>query len=162
MKKKNGFTVMELMVTLGIIAILTAMAVPSYISWLPGYRLRSAANDVHAAIQMARLRAVKENGNTVISYTEGRGGNYRVFVDNNNNQTYDSNDKFVLYGEVPGDVTLSTQINGGWTLTIFDARGILERDAGNNPIGQGNVILSSNTAGSKSISITFTGNIRIN
>jgi type IV fimbrial biogenesis protein FimT len=47
MKKKNGYTILELMVTIGIIAILTAMAIPSFINWLQGYRLRSAANDVH-------------------------------------------------------------------------------------------------------------------
>ena len=153
MKKKNGFTTLELMVTLGIIAILTAIAVPSYIKWLPGYRLRSAANDVHVAIQMARLKAVKENGRTGISYADGSGksGKYRVFLDTNNSNTYDSNDNVVKYGEMPGGVRISAEMNQ----SIFDARGLVI-------IGQGDVVLTSVEGNRKTISLSTTGNVRIN
>jgi len=152
-RKKNGFTTLELMVTISIIAILTAIAVPSYIAWLPGYRLRSAANDVHVAIQMARLRAVKENGKTGVSYSDGSGksGNFRVFVDNNRNNVYDSNDNIVKYGEMPGGV----QLTASMSQSIFDARGLVTS-------GAGTVTLSGDAGVTKSITISTTGNVRIN
>jgi type IV fimbrial biogenesis protein FimT len=153
MQRKNGFTTLELMVTIGIIAILTGIAVPTYINWLPGYRLRSADNDVHVAIQMARLKAVKENGRTGVSYSDGSGksGKYRVFLDTNNSNTFDGNDDIVKYGEMPGGVRL----NASMSRTIFDARGLAIA-------GAGTITLSSMDGGTKTVTLSTTGNIRIN
>jgi prepilin-type N-terminal cleavage/methylation domain-containing protein len=153
MLKKNGFTTLELMVAIGIVCILTAITVPTYIKWLPGYRLRSAANDMHVAIQMARLKAVKENGRTGVSYSDGSGksGKYRVFLDTNNSNTFDNNDDVVKYGEMPGGVRL----NASMSRKIFDARGLAIA-------GAGTVTLSSDPGGTKTISLSTTGNIRIN
>ena len=60
MKKNSGFTLMEVMVTIGIIAIVSAIAIPNYISWLPKHRMSGATRDIYSAMQYARMRAVKE------------------------------------------------------------------------------------------------------
>lgn len=61
MRKNSGFTLVELMVTIAIIAIVSAIAIPGYMSWLPNYRLRSAVLDLEGNIQQTRLQAIKHN-----------------------------------------------------------------------------------------------------
>jgi len=153
MQKRNGFTTLELMVTIGIIAILTAIAVPSYIKWLPGYRLRSATNDVYSAMQLARLRAVKENGRVGVSFTNGNGksGKFRVFFDKNNSGIYESNkDNIIKYGEMPGSVRISAPMGQ----SMFNGRGLVTA-------GDGEVTLTSSTGGTKKIRLIITGNVRM-
>lgn len=153
MKNEKGFTTLELMVSIGIIAILTAIAVPSYINWLPGYRLRSAASDVHSAMQLARLRAVKENGRVGIAYTSGKGSNgkFKVFFDRNNSDTYDPNDSIIKYGEMPGSVRISAPI----AQSMFNGRGLVK--AG----GAGTITLTNSMGSTKRVILIVTGSSRI-
>ncbi len=58
---KAGFSLVELMVVIGILAIVAAIATPNFISWKPRYHLKSAARDLFSNLQRARLQAVKEN-----------------------------------------------------------------------------------------------------
>lgn len=53
-----GFTLLELMITLAVLAILTALAVPSFQTLLERNRLTSATNDLLGAFMMARSNAV--------------------------------------------------------------------------------------------------------
>ena len=61
MQKKSGFTLMELMVTIAIISILSALAVPNLIKWRPKRQLSAATKEVLSVMQYARSRALKEN-----------------------------------------------------------------------------------------------------
>jgi prepilin-type N-terminal cleavage/methylation domain-containing protein len=40
---RSGFTLIELMVTIGVLAIMAAVAIPGFSRWLPSYHLKSAA-----------------------------------------------------------------------------------------------------------------------
>lgn len=57
----RGFTMIELMVTIGILAILTMVAIPSFTSVLINYRLTSISNTFLASAQLARSEAIKRN-----------------------------------------------------------------------------------------------------
>src|SRR5437588_6507435 len=54
----RGFSVLELLVTLAVALILTAMAVPLLRSSMRDYQLRSAVSSVTGAIQATRYRAL--------------------------------------------------------------------------------------------------------
>jgi type IV fimbrial biogenesis protein FimT len=73
---KPGFTILELVVTLGILGTLFAMAVPSFRSWLPTLRLTAAARQVAMELQQARMKAV--NQNTIFQVQFAAGANVYV------------------------------------------------------------------------------------
>ncbi len=58
---RGGFSLPELLTALAVIAIMSAFAVPSYISTIPQRRLKAAARELYSAMQQARLLAVKNN-----------------------------------------------------------------------------------------------------
>lgn len=58
---QRGFTLMELMLTISILAVLTALAVPSFTALSNRNRLTSQANDLLAEIQFARAEAIRAN-----------------------------------------------------------------------------------------------------
>ena len=53
----GGFTLIELMIVVGILSIIMAVAIPTITTWLPKYRVNSAARDIGSTMQMARLKA---------------------------------------------------------------------------------------------------------
>ena len=57
----SGFTVLELMVTVGVASILLAIAVPSFNQLIATNRLTAQANEVVAALNFARSEAIKRN-----------------------------------------------------------------------------------------------------
>lgn len=59
----RGFTLIEMAVTLVIIGLIFAFAVPSFRTMVISNRLTTAANDVVDAINIARVEAIKRNGN---------------------------------------------------------------------------------------------------
>lgn len=60
-KTSAGFTLTELLITLAVVVILTIVAVPSFKTLIYSSRLTSTSNDMVAALNLARLEAVKSN-----------------------------------------------------------------------------------------------------
>ena len=59
--RQRGFSIIELLITVSIIAILMALAAPSAGNWIQNTQLRNAAESVASGINMARLEALKRN-----------------------------------------------------------------------------------------------------
>lgn len=62
----GGFTLIELVVTLAVAAILTTIAVPSFRGFVESNRLTAVTNDLIADFQLARSEALKRSANTII------------------------------------------------------------------------------------------------
>lgn len=84
MKLARGFTAVELMVTVAVIAIVAALATPSFNSMIQSSRLTAGANDLVAALQLARMEAIRSNGRVdVCPSTNGTacgGTDWRRFI----------------------------------------------------------------------------------
>jgi prepilin-type N-terminal cleavage/methylation domain-containing protein len=65
--KKNGFTVIELMIVIGIIAVLTTIAVTNFRIYTRNNALQSAARALAGDIQIIRQRAMADS--PVVPYT---------------------------------------------------------------------------------------------
>ena len=59
--RTDGFTLLELLVVLAIVALMTAMAVPRFASALPGAEIDSGARKLAAGLREARSMAVSTN-----------------------------------------------------------------------------------------------------
>ena len=90
----GGFTLIELMVTLAIAAVLLLIAVPSMISFKRNAELTSATNELLASINAARSDAMKRGVNAVIRPLSGVDWNTGVvvFVDMNLDSNLDAAD----------------------------------------------------------------------
>lgn len=64
--RENGFTMVELMITLVVVSILLAAAVPFLGDFTRNNRLVSQTNDLVSAIQLARSEAVKQGTNAIV------------------------------------------------------------------------------------------------
>ncbi|RLB06738.1 MAG: prepilin-type cleavage/methylation domain-containing protein [Deltaproteobacteria bacterium] len=88
----GGFTLIELVIVMGIVAVIATFAYPNFKNWLPNYRLKAAARDLYSKMQLIRLKAVKENKS------------WAVVFDVNNN-------KYHLCSEAGADGLWSTLID---------------------------------------------------
>jgi len=82
--RKDGFTLIELMVAIALLAIVASIAIPGFSRWLPNLRLKSAARDVYSNMQLAKMGAVKANADWAIYFDPGvTPGRYFICSDDN-------------------------------------------------------------------------------
>ena len=66
----RGFTLIELMVAVAMIAILSAVAAPSFSEMMVRSAIRSASSDLGADLNLARAEAIRVGGR--VRYARGR------------------------------------------------------------------------------------------
>jgi len=69
-KNEKGFSILELVVTIAVIGVMASIAIPSFSSWIPNYRLRNAAMDLHSNLQLAKMQAIRDNSTCSIEFDE--------------------------------------------------------------------------------------------
>lgn len=87
-KQHTGFTLLETMIVVAIIAILAAMAAPSFSSLLEKQRITGAAEAVLADLRWARAESIKRNRNVRAIFTTGSSWSYTIISDSNSNGTF--------------------------------------------------------------------------
>lgn len=63
---QRGFTLLETLVTVGIFALLLAVASPSISAWIMNLRIRNAAETLQNGLQKARTEAIRRNQNVTL------------------------------------------------------------------------------------------------
>lgn len=157
---KKGLTLVEVTTVLSILGIMSAISIPSYLSWIPRHRLQTSVRHIYDDMNKAKFRAVNTNTVAVIVFSIPN-NTYTAFLDSNGNWALDSSETIVSSGTVEKDVNIY-----GSTLTSntygFNNRGMAASAPGRvfltNPTGlfmgieaniAGNVkVISSNDGGS--------------
>lgn len=121
--RTSGFTLVELMVTLAVAAILMAIATPSFTSLINSNRLSGGANELVAALQTARMEAVRRNARVLVCRSEnsqtcaGAGDlwpAWLVFVDVDADGVLDANEPVLRVGNAHSAV----QVRASPALTV--------------------------------------------
>lgn len=151
MRNTRGFSVLELMTVIGIIAILAAAAIPGYFSWRSKQELLRAADEVQTVIQLGKMAAIKENAQVVVSF-DSANHTYKACVDSNKNGACDGSERLVRAGSLSAEIGLTTSFSPTPQLT-FDGRGLAT--------AAGSVTLSHPRLGSKVVAVAITGIARV-
>lgn len=159
--KEKGFTLIELIVTLLVLAILFLVALPNLSGFVAQSRLDSVKNKLISSIALARSEAIKRgvpiaicrkdadpaqtcNGNAVTGSKDWSNG-WMIFLDEDNNQTAASAEILKVYGEIDDASTIQFSLGD---VIVFDNLGLLDTastgdeefaigDSGDSTIGAG-------------------------
>lgn len=170
-QRPSGFTLLELMIALAIVAILAAVAFGGLSTLVPRYQVKSAAQDLRAELQKAKMEAVKSNQETLIIFDKadaGSQGGYTTCINNDGNQVCDEDQGDVLIAEKTFSADNYKQAllkNPGFTNGEhfkFNSRGIPVQDDGSY-FSSGSVEIENGKDSSYTLSITVSpsGRIRI-
>ena len=149
-KGKSGFTLIEMMVVIAVLVIMAAIAIPNFLTLLPGMRLNGAARQVMGDLMAARMKAVKLNQRTKVFFDNS--AEYRICDDADNNDT-------VADGE--GDV-VDRNIQTNYHDVSFDLGSTADPVFSPRGTATNRTITLQNPSGSKSITISIAGRVKIN
>lgn len=82
----RGFTMIEALVAVALIALLATMAYWAFDDVVPGFRLSTTASDVMNELVRTRARAISQNRNYIVHFQTG---SFRVVWDQNANGAID-------------------------------------------------------------------------
>lgn len=102
-----GFTLIELMVAVALLAIMAGIAVPSFAAFISNYRATAAANDMLQALTLTRGEALKRGRRVTLlpvssDWTKG----WIIFVDTDNDLALDNGETTIFKHEaLPVNIT---------------------------------------------------------
>jgi prepilin-type N-terminal cleavage/methylation domain-containing protein len=76
-RSERGFTLLEMLVVVAIVATMAAVAVPSISNYMRHYRIRGAASDVAGELQTTRSKAIMTNTNLGVTFVTVDADSYR-------------------------------------------------------------------------------------
>ena len=78
LRKNSGITALELATTIAIVAVIAALIMPPYLKWNRERRLEGAVTNLTKDLEMAKVRAIRENAFVVVEFNTDR---YTMFLD---------------------------------------------------------------------------------
>lgn len=170
--RARGFTLIELMITLAIAAILATLGAPSFSEFIISNRITAQTNDLINGLNLARSEAVrrgqpvciKSNSATANDWTEG----WQIYSDPNANRTSggtvcSTTGATIIqsHDQLTGDATLTSSANFS-SYIRFNALGVATNSSDVGISGSFSLCRKdSNSAKSKLINISTTGLIRL-
>jgi len=152
--RARGFTLIELMVTLAVAAVVLSMAVPSFQSVVNGNKLAGTANELMASLQVARMEAVRRgqragvclskdtNDGVDATCSDADIDGWIAFVDENGDGDFDkAGDALIRVSTLPAAVTLSANPGLGGGVSgrpiVFRPDGLARDEPGGGGPGTG-------------------------
>jgi len=149
---KKGFTVIELTIVLSIIGIMSIIAIPSYLAWLPRHELKTSVRHIYDDMNRAKFKAIKSNTVAVIIFSIPN-DTYTVFLDSSGNWALDAFETTISTGTLENGVDITGSTLPSHTYG-FNSRGMSASNPGQVQLTNGSGLLMGvrvNVAGSLSI-----------
>jgi type IV fimbrial biogenesis protein FimT len=127
MRRNSGFTAYEVAVTLAIVAVMATITMPSFLSWLTAHRLRGAAINLMADMEMAKIRAIRENTSVAVQFGSDK---YRIFIDNGSgggvagDWIQNGSERLVIDRQLPVGVSIPIELTLANQRVRFTSRGL--------------------------------------
>jgi len=100
--KINGFTLIELMISVSITSILVAIAIPNYNDFIVKMRVDNEISQLHRMLLITRNTAINSGQRTIIcpldnalKCTTQWQNELSIFIDVNDNKEFDNNEKII-------------------------------------------------------------------
>lgn len=163
-----GFTLVELLITLAVLAVLITLAVPSFTSLINSNRLAAQSNELVAGLQEARLESLRSNRRvTVCRSTNGTACNAAAgatwtswisFVDTNGNGAADAGETLLRSSTIKAPLQVRST---NQTLT-FRADGMVRDNASGALVNNTfNVCIPTTQPARNKRAVTLAGGSRI-
>jgi len=152
-KTAYGFTLIELMISLIIAAILMTVGLPMFSDFMQQIRLSIAANDLRHALALTRSEAIKRNGKADLVAIENDWKNGWVIKTPDNT--------FVMTHEpLHKDIKISAIFTDQQQHIAYNESGHSQTDTNNKAPQSGHIQLSSGPH-SRIISVNFLGQVKL-
>ena len=147
-----GFTLIEMIATVAVLAVLVTVGIPSFQETIDKRRLTGAAEQLQADLQYARSEAIKRNGNVFVSFTLVSGTDWCYGMSsttatcNCNTATSCQLDGVEKVVNEDGfrNISLGVASITGNNLNFEPRRGLVSVNSNATPIATGSVTLTSN------------------
>lgn len=173
---RRGFTLIELMVTIALAAIMMWLAAPNFIAFQRNSELTTTANSFLATLSAARAEAMKRQLRTFV-IPGGDGSSWSsgwvAFVDVNSNVSatalsMDAGDIVLMRGAgLPASVVIDTTsatsfVHSGGRYAMFNGSGFMSLIGGGFPAGGGDSLDFTNGTGqTRRVTASVAGRVRV-
>lgn len=129
-RRNSGLTALELATTIAIVAVIAALTMPPYLKWNRAQRLEGAVVNLTTDLEMAKIRAIRENAFVVVDFESN---SYTLFLDTGDgvggppNWNHDADEQQISFREMPSGVQIDTGSLSFPTVndkTRFNGRGL--------------------------------------
>ncbi len=117
-ERQLGFTIIELMFTLAVGAVLLAIGIPSFQATIKNNRIVAASNNIAGAIGYARTEAIKRGDTIHVGPGTGNVG-IVVWDDGDGDDSWDAGEELRVWPALPANVTVTS----GNSRTFYAFRG---------------------------------------
>jgi type IV fimbrial biogenesis protein FimT len=153
MSHNKGFTLVELMVTIAIVAVLAGLITPSFLQWIDRTKVKGDATNLRAAFESAKLRAIKHNTNVILTFPDAT--SYWAYIDANKNNVRDTDETIIFDKTLTAGVRITENTFTGSEMA-FNPRGMA-----NGPSSTGTITLTSPGGKRYSVVVSSFGRVRM-
>lgn len=169
----KGFTLLELLTVIALIAILTAITAPSLMRYIPKYHAKGATSDIVGKLMMARLKAIQTNTYHGVQFTLQTNPNkverYKTVKYNSGSDSWSTLYGFSTFDDIDVQLfayNIATKATSSCTgeLIVFKPNGKLAANAASTgtPCNYVSVETTSGLSAKYEIILnTFTGNVYV-